>query len=104
MVRRKLIKRIEQLMFDFDNAESYILTEELKPYKKSICTYIHLMYGGDVLFVPTDSYGMAGFIVTTCEFDEQIGNYINSLEPSNKDEYNDWFENTIASVIDLMDI
>ncbi len=104
MVRRELIKRIEQLMFDFDKAESYILTEELKPYKKSICTYIHNMYGGDVYFVPRDSYRRSGFVAVSCDFDEQMANYVNSLLPSNKDEYNDWYESTIASVIDLMEI
>jgi len=94
MKLHEVIKRLESLMFDFDNATNYVSVEDVEPFKKQIKAYFEGKEQGECIWIATDSYGCAGFLAMSSAYSEAVEQYIDSLNPESEAEKEEWIDCT----------
>ena len=85
----ELIEHLDSLMYSFNETSKFVLYEDILPYRKSIKVYYEYK---DLVWVSTDSYGVAGFLASQDELHEALEEYISSLQPENKIEFDEWMD------------
>jgi hypothetical protein len=98
----ELKEKLDLLLDNFNKANKYVSIRDMLPYKKSLCIIYSSLYLGEPLVLLTDSYGTYGYIILSNDYNESVEEYVNSLEPSNEEEKQEWIDTT--NVIRLMDI
>lgn len=90
--RGEIISQLEELMYSFEDAEKFALIEDIIPYAQSIKKYFEGKESGEALLILTDDYGVAGFVTMSSDLYETIYNYVDSLNPKNEEEREEYTE------------